>query len=603
MANKNTITLQDYLSKTGSNGRFVIPNYQRGYVWGQYKPEYKVDSVSNMINTLLDGYRNKRDIFVQGITVYESSNNEDKDIYLVDGQQRTTFFYLLLKWLGWNGHFSLNYAIREKSQEFLSKLIDDEIKIVKALPDGDKNYRLLLEEEPYQDIYFFRKTLLNFRFKLRIENEEDFTQRILKQVHFLYIPIKEDQADIIFTMMNGQKAKMKQEELVKSELLRCSSLSGGKIGEAENVMLRNRFAREWDQWMYWWNKPEVFSFFHTRDEKSDFPRIMGWLLPLSLNSNDVSFEDYREKKLKDENNKMVSVREAKAAFKDLRLLQKQIEDAFLDPITHNYIGAILCWRDSSFERFQFLNWYFKCRKEQTSEDCLEKLTRYFDWSLLHVPHKDIEDNNLAAFEKRYNQFYESLSSDALYRNPSDKENLFRWLLCRNILEDNEQGENKNGRIFDFEIWRKRSLEHIFCKSKVWHLNDNGFPVDNEDQPIIDRSIAELESDSSMVKRDDILIHDENDGKDYRASEHSIGNLVLLYKRDNSEFSIHDFERKKQIFFGNNDEPYFKSRHLIHTIKVFAHSEWTPANIVNNKYDELDFYCKHYSKYLQKDEAE
>lgn len=60
---------------------------------------------------------------------------------------------------------------------------------------------------------------------------------------------------------------------------------------------------------------------------------------------------------------------------------------------------------------------------------------------------------------------------------------------------------------------------------------------------------------------------------YYGSEHCIGNLVLLYKRDNSKFNDADFRKKNQYFFTDQDDESFKSRHLIHTTMVFSDVNW------------------------------
>ena len=86
-----------------------------------------------------------------------------------------------------------------------------------------------------------------------------------------------------------------------------------------------------------------------------------------------------------------------------------------------------------------------------------------------------------------------------------------------------------------------------------------------------------------------------------ASEHSIGNLVLLYKDDNSLFNDSSFEEKKSMFFlipNGNDEKrkmIFKSRHLLHTIYKFAQSEWKGEQIAQNKYQTLKEYREYYGK--------
>lgn len=74
-----------------------------------------------MLQTLIDAYNNKKErVFLQGITVWEDENK--KDIVIVDGQQRTTFFYLLLKYLNCKKRFVIEYQIRTSSNTFLQNL-------------------------------------------------------------------------------------------------------------------------------------------------------------------------------------------------------------------------------------------------------------------------------------------------------------------------------------------------------------------------------------------------------------------------------------------------------------------------------------------------
>lgn len=356
MALKNTITLKDYLKKTGEEGKFIIPNYQRGYIWGKDNSQKKADNaVSIMLDTLLAGFKANQDVFIQGLTVYEEEFKGGTYVYLVDGQQRTTFFYLLLKWLHCPLHFEIDYSIRKESQEFLCQQLAEELNKVAA-----DDYLKSIDNEKYQDIYFFKKTLYFFHQRLQSVSKkcDAFLEYILKNVRFLYIPISKDQAGTIFTMMNGQKAKMKEEELVKAEILRCSSMDSSKFDESENNAVRSRFAREWDRWMYWWNRRDVFRFFYTSPEDTESPRLMGWLLPLVMGKNDVSFAAFRMQKLRDKNLNSISVKEAKATFKQMRLMQKKIEDAYYTPLIHNYMGAILCWCKGAEERFTFLHWFF-----------------------------------------------------------------------------------------------------------------------------------------------------------------------------------------------------------------------------------------------------
>jgi uncharacterized protein with ParB-like and HNH nuclease domain len=97
------ITLNEYLKKGKT---FVIPNYQRGYIWGKQKRGEDKDSVTYFLeDSIIPGLKQNTEIFIQGVTVCEKAN----EIILIDGQQRTTFFYLLLKYLGFTEPFTIKY--------------------------------------------------------------------------------------------------------------------------------------------------------------------------------------------------------------------------------------------------------------------------------------------------------------------------------------------------------------------------------------------------------------------------------------------------------------------------------------------------------------
>ena len=554
----NTITLVEYLNKVDpNNGAFIIPSYQRGYVWGQERAGQRVNSVINILESLIDGFNNKKEIFLQGITVCEDGNN----ITLVDGQQRTTFFYLLLKYLKYDGHFSIHYAVREPSDTFLKEFS------VAAILNADY---AKLDNEEFQDIYFFKKSIFIIDKYLKNIEQDDFLEYVKNKVRFLYISIPEEKATIIFSMMNGNKAQMLNEELIKSELLRSASLTSelSLISEAENTAIRSRLAREWDSWLYWWNDKEHQEYFHIQTQ-------LGWLLPLANNSDKISFEDFRKKNLE-----TATVKSAKLVFKKMRLLQKSIEDAYNNPKTYNAIGAILHFRDTAARRFTFLRWYFD---QVANVDKDQMLKKYYDWSMLGINHEDIVDDNLEKFYDARDEFRTKLEDDLLYR--TGYEVAARWLLRLNIAEDSSQ-ESGEGRKFDFEIWRERSLEHIYAKSKVAHVQD-GVNLSWDDKVLEDTSHIELWRHDIKYIKDDI---------EYTASEHSIGNLVLLYKDDNRRFNADRFQDKKDIFFRNVGDSLFKSRHLIHTISIFANSDWTGEEIAKHKKEELETFDKQYSIY-------
>ena len=143
------ITLREYL---GKNKIFTIPDYQRGYVWGKNRVGSK-DSVTYIMEDMLRRYESKTEFFLQGMTVTEKSDR----IEIIDGQQRTTFLFLLFKCLKYNGRFLLDYKVRKKSSDFLKDIKVDDV-CYDTLPDR--------KNENIQDEYFFKKTVYIIKTKL-----------------------------------------------------------------------------------------------------------------------------------------------------------------------------------------------------------------------------------------------------------------------------------------------------------------------------------------------------------------------------------------------------------------------------------------------------
>ena len=79
------------------------------------------------------------------------------------------------------------------------------------------------------------------------------------------------------------------------------------------------------------------------------------------------------------------------------------------------------------------------------------------------------------------------------------------------------------------------------------------------------------------------------------SEHCIGNLVLLYKDNNSKFNDADFPDKKRIYFDMSSQSIpFACRNLLHSMSVFAESEWTPEAIRKHRDEFLSRFRRDYN---------
>ena len=574
-------TLREFLYPQGKHPTFEIPDYQRGYKWAVKGDGDKPSSAEYLLSSMLDAWKNNPDLdfFLQGITVVEEGNR----IEVIDGQQRITTLYLILRKLDCNyisneNMIDLQYNIRRDSGDFLRRIQENSF-------DWDSF------PATTQDIYYFKAALRQIGEILEKQLESDgrsvFRDYLLNKVSFLYVVVNRSQAVSTFTMMNGNKATMHQDELVKAQMLHQVSIpvqapdserpsTFNELLEAikdyaaldwEADALRSRYAREWDKWLYWWNRKCVQDFFHF--EK----RPMGLLLQYycwGKAKKDKLDSGLIYARFKEWIGNAVA---AKVVFKELRDLQKRFEDVFSNPLSHNYLKLALICNSSRDDVFLILDFFFQAGVN------VEEMRKYAMWRLVGATHKeivqgdtpsealqpDIPGQDSSIMENRAREVAQKLSEDIVYGKYD--EDAYRQLLRLNVEEYNKLNDGA-GITFDFSIWQCRSLEHILPKSKVYHIEDRDgkqIAVRGDGMVLNDEARAQLMQRELAFKAG--------------GSEHCIGNLVLLYKNNNSTFGDADFSGKKKIFFDMNDPNFsFASRNLLHSMSAFAEADWTPETI-------------------------
>lgn len=577
---ESTLSWNDVINKRKT---LVIPFYQRGYIWGKRSNKRPTDAVTFMLDSLEKNCEDN--VFIQGLTVWE---NEDS-ITIIDGQQRTTFFYLLLRLLGIDS-MQLKYLGSRGADA------DSNHGPTPAQWIADFNKDTECEEdddEYYQDIYYFKKTVRLIRERLETINQD----YVLNHVRFLWIEISESQQLTSFQMMNGNKAEMKPHELLKADMLRrASSGDGGYTDTAaqewDNNILRRNYARAWDKWLYWWNQPKVKDMYRLRNEDND---TLGRLLPFSFSDGPKDINIYEKWKLRIADEPLAM--HAKRIFNTLRCNQIMMEEAFSDVELYNLIGVILCLtRNDDSEKF-LIN-YFGSKRQPT----LENLEIVINLLLFGATIQEIIEENYLNDEDVKNKIFgnaKHIQSNPLYSEGRDSRELaYNYLLVRNVEKDTGRK-----RKFDFSIWNgNRSLEHVMPKSRVFHrdpankdqwLNYND---EIEDQENVDQMC--LLTREKIKNRQDRLCKEmsNENGREITATilrsatvnEHSIGNLLLLYKDENSRFGNKEPKDKRKDYF-DVESDIFKSRNLLHTMFTFCRfdHDFGADEILENQIEAID----------------
>lgn len=94
------------------NNKYLIPIYQRNYAWGKDEIVTLLDDISS----------NNNEYFIGSLVVRE----KDGVFEVIDGQQRLTTLFLILRYLKYDIKGELKFEARQKSNETLEKICNDD---------------------------------------------------------------------------------------------------------------------------------------------------------------------------------------------------------------------------------------------------------------------------------------------------------------------------------------------------------------------------------------------------------------------------------------------------------------------------------------------
>ncbi len=112
--NQQDQSLRDIVGLKDKN--FIIPSYQRGYRWGEREVQALLQDIWDFAQM-----QNQSDFYcLQPVVV---KNNKEK-YRIIDGQQRLTTIFLIIKLLENKNFFNISYETRPNSTNFLQNIQD-----------------------------------------------------------------------------------------------------------------------------------------------------------------------------------------------------------------------------------------------------------------------------------------------------------------------------------------------------------------------------------------------------------------------------------------------------------------------------------------------
>lgn len=558
--NLRSVSINDLLN--GFEGKrlcFIVPSYQRGYRWEAAQVEKLLDDLydfcvlKSQSNPFVGSFYCLQPIVVKPLSLNDvelkmGPNYDTKDNYLyyeiVDGQQRMTTLYILLKKLLRDSEpFDIEYE-RDRYCNFNRKHILEGILHITERKENIK----------YADGYFIIQTfeIINEWIKnkksLTGNNAliSDLERTVCNDTKVIWYEL-EINADCysVFKNINNGKIPLTDAELVKAMLLNSKHFATGANNEIVKQE-QNRYARLWDEIQKELGKAELWSFI-TGGSQVEIPTRIDFLIELIVKTDDISYQgrgdhkffSYFEDKLNSADDKKEYI---ESVFEKLRVCFRTIQDWNDDYKLHNYIGYLLTYLDKGIgpritKIIELQNSYNTMSKSSFNDHLIEEIRDHFT-------NNSIETIN--------------------YQD--DRKKTEKLLMLFNIEELNEIKQK-----FNFDVEGKGwSIEHIKAQHSEIVQKERTIRIaymqkekesleikkNNCNDPQMIAMIDDLLNDidaflsnqnstdndfTNLAEVIDYLI----DGFDADAM-HGLGNLALLSAGDNSSFSNNPFYTKREM---------------------------------------------------------
>ena len=257
-------TVRDIIEKNGiKSNKFFIPDYQRGYRWGKKQAAELLDDIDAFRRRLSQKAKEEKieaeewEIDLQKITeIYciqplVVKYGESKPGYydVIDGQQRLTTTFILLKCLGYEDHYSIEYQTRLESAVFLNEKLDDS----EAAEDNVDFYCMNVVYSTIDN--WITKNLKDDR------DKEAFLSILLDRVTFIWCDIESEKPKDVFTRLNVNNIPLTSSELIKALFLSRSNYTDCKDYETLKIQ-QGQVALRWDSIEYALQNDEFWYFIH-----------------------------------------------------------------------------------------------------------------------------------------------------------------------------------------------------------------------------------------------------------------------------------------------------------------------------------------------------
>ncbi len=417
---------------------FHIPTYQRGYRWDEH--------VTKLIEDLLeykqaqDKKKNVGDYYcLQPIIVRrlnELDSESDICYEVVDGQQRLTTIFILLKVFGYNKKsFRVSFERDSDAKERETFLENIEGAVDEQSAKADYYY---MQNALSQSAKWLEKKSAELG---TMSLDDDMRSVLMKNTRIIWYELAENSSGReVFRNINYGKLPLTNSELIKAMMLNSKHYSPQNSDmETRDRVVRieqERMARLWDEIERTLQDENFWSFIsgvETYSTRIDYIFELIYLqekVSDSKTSSNAIF-DYFEKRLSEETG--VAMERINSLWDNIRMYYKTFQDWYADVKLYNYIGYLVHYRERGTRGIILIKRHFE---EKTKDEFLA-------WLRDEIK-RDLDVQNIA--ELTYEE---------------ERKKIEKLLLLFNI----ETVNNMNRR-FNFVVHGGWSVEHVFARHSV-----------------------------------------------------------------------------------------------------------------------------------------
>lgn len=509
---------------------FFIPAYQRGYRWSSRQVEDLLEDIMEFARKKERNELSSKEFYCLQPVVVKKENDEYR---IIDGQQRLTTIYIILKYLEAkirddyyiDEFYQIKYETRNKDDEDSGKFLNE----INQLSDdiNDINIDFYYISNTYQTVknWFISNKInkgdfLNVLLKSDIVTEDDKRIDLANNIRVIWYEIENDDEIKVFTRLNIGKIPLTNAELIKALFL----IKIDKKHTNKKILLSS----QWDDIEYKLQEDEFFSFIHSDSKNYDhkYPTRIEYIFDLIAEKESIQITNLQQNEEKKSyyifNTVLNNENDAETYWDKVKTNYRIFTELYQNNTYYHLVGYLI---HNGYDIKKIIDAF-----EDKTKDDFESFLKIEIKNIIKLPKKEIH-------QLTYKDNYKTVT---------------KMLFLFNVITTMKIGYSR----YPFHMHQKDvwSLEHIHAQ------NSEDINGTDDRKALIETQIVYIKTDSLKLKAEELLSKNKIEDEEFIAIQkdifneysddkdtieiHTIDNLALLSRDDNASLNNSIFPAKR-----------------------------------------------------------